>query len=266
MTTRIAVLILCVVAALAVASPPVQAQAARGRQEEPRVSGDPGGHLQVYAYTLRHKPAGEALVLIRPLLTSRGTLELQPGTNTLVVRDTLAALGRIVPTLRAYDRPPEALRLQVMIVRAFSRPVTVPPGRSLPSWLEERLRGLLRWDYYQILAESGLEAREGQRVTHEVGGLYGVSFRVGTLLPDERVKLNDFKVWRSGAGGEAEPGRSLLEATLNLWIDKPKVLGLANSESSDQALMVVLTCERAGRADGVVPVSPPVRHPPGGER
>lgn len=261
MTTRIAILFLLFVGSLALASAPVQGQV---RREGPPVSGSPEAHVQVYAYTLRHKPAGEALLLIRPLLTPRGTLELQPRTNTLVVRDTLAALGRIVPTLRAYDRPPEDLRLQMMIVRAYSRPVPGAQARSLPSWLEERLRGLLRWDYYQVLAESGVNAREGQDVAHEVGDLYGVSFRVGSVFPDERVKLHDFKIWRAGAGGRSAPRETLLEATLNLWLEKPKVLGLANSESSDHALMVVITCARPDRTRGRPQVSGEVREPPGG--
>lgn len=235
--------------AIPLAASPATGQAREEGAGRPQVSGVPQSQAtQVYAYTLRHKPAGEALVLIRPLLSKEGTVELQPRTNTLVFRDTLAALGRIVPALRAYDRPPEDLRIEVMIVRAYSRPVPIQPGRSLPDWLEERLRGLLRWDYYQVLADSAVDTREGQGVTHELGGLYGVSFEVGTVLHDERVRLSEFKIWRAGvgssSGGEVRSGDPLLEATLNLWLDKPKVLGLANSESSDHALMVVLTCQR----------------------
>jgi hypothetical protein len=256
---RVSVALLAACLAIPCAGVPAAAQE-RPRQDQmsgvPRAPG-----FQVYAYTLRHKPAGEALVLIRPLLSKGGTIEIQPQTNTLVVRDTLAALGRIVPALRAYDRPPENLRVEVMIVRAFSRPVPQRSGASLPPWLEERLRGLLRWDYYQVLADSGLETREGGGVSHEVGGLYGVSFEVGSLLQDERVKLNDFKIWRVDAGAKGGAvgigvGEPLLEATLNLWLDKPKVLGLANSESSDHALMVVLTCQRSERS-GKSPGRPP---------
>lgn len=235
-------LLLCVVVALSGA--PAAGQAAKGQEE----------NLQVYAYTLRHKPAAEALTLIRPLLSRRGTVELQPRGNTLVVRDTLAALGRIVPTLRGYDRPPEDLRVNVMIVRADTRPAAVAGGQRLPEWLEERLRELLRWDYYRVLAEAGLDTREGQNLAHEVGDLYGVSFRMGTLLQDERLKLHDFKLWRSGA----DDGKFLLEATLHLWLRKPKVVGLANSESSDHALMVVLTCDRRPQGSGTSQVSPPL--------
>lgn len=249
-------LLLCL--ALAPLAAPAAAQSAERSDD---------GHLRVYAYTLRNQSAAEALVLIRPLLSQRGTVELQPGGNTLVVRDSMAALSRIVPTLRAYDRPPERLRLQVMIVRAFSEPVAVVPGHSLPAWLEDRLQGLLRWDYYQVLAEAGLDTREGEDLVHEVGGLYGLSFRVGTVYQDERVKLHDFKIWHAGRVSPAGAPAPLLEATLNLWLEKPKVLGLANSESSDHALMVVLTCERLA-PPATNEVSPPMRQdgarrPPG---
>lgn len=248
--------------AIALSGAPAAAQPAKEAEREE--------NLQVYAYTLRHKPAAEALVLIRPLLSRRGTVELQPRNNTLVVRDSLAALGRIVPALRVYDRPPEDLRVKVMIVRADSRPVAAPGVEKLPAWLEDRLRELLRWDYYQVLAQAHLDTREGQSLTHELGELYGVSFRMGTLLQDERLKLHDFKLWRSGAGN----GKYLLEAALHLWLHKPKVVGLANSESSDHALMVVLTCERRPEPRGNE-VSPPLTKqrppappapPPKGER
>ncbi len=215
---------------------------------EPQISGNPEQTLQVYAYTFQHKDAVEALTLIRPLLSKKGTVELQPEGNTLVLRDTLAALGRILPALRAFDRPPQELRIEIMIVRAGTRPSPrVESGTEhLPGWLEERLRSLLRWDHYALLARSGVDTREGQEVTHELGSLYGLSFRPGTLMAGDRLKLHDFRIWRiegtSGNGAEVR-GESLLEATLNLWLKKPKVLGLANSESSDRALMVVLTCE-----------------------
>lgn len=239
---------LLVAAAAGVASGLLDAPAwAQSRQPSPPVTTEVSppmraSSVQVYAYTLRHKSASDALLLIRPYLTSRGTLELQPEGNTLVVRDTLAALGRIVPVLRSYDRPPQPLRMEVLVVRADNHPAPTERGRSLPRWLEERLRALLRWDFYRVLADSDLDTREGQAVTHEVGERYGVSFRMGSVEPGNRVKLHDFKVWQvDDDAGARDP---LVEATLNLWLDKPKVLGLADSESSDHALMVVLTCER----------------------
>jgi hypothetical protein len=236
---------------LAVAGPaPAAAQETRQAPQVspvvPRTSGD----LRVYAYTFRHKDAAEALPLIRPLLTQRGTVELQPGGNTLVVRDTLAALGRIQPALRAFDRPPRELRVEIMIVRAATEPQPTVGTEQLPEWLEDKLRGLLRWDHYTLLARSGLDTREDQAVTHEVGRLYGLSFRPGTVMSGERLKLHDFRIWRVPSLSDSSEEKPLLQATLNLWLGKPKVLGLANSESSDRALMVVLTCEEMDESGG----------------
>ncbi len=83
-----------------------------------------------------------------------------------------------------------------------------------------------------------------------------MSFRLGNLFEDQRIQLRDFKIWHA----EQKTGKPLIEATLNLWLGKPKVLGLANSESSDQALMVVLTCDRPAPQHQVSPVT----SPPGG--
>lgn len=213
-----------------------------GAQSGPQVSGHPDSRIHVYSYAFQHKLAVEAMPLVQPLMTRKGTIELQPEDNALVIRDTVAALGRIVPALRAYDQPPQELRIEVMIVRAASRPMLGTGSDGLPEWLEDKLRSLLRWDFYALLSRSGFTAREGQAVTHEVGRRYGLSFRPGTLGAGEQVKLHDFRIWQVGE----EAGEPLLEATLNLWLDKPKVLGLANSESSGRALMVVLTCERLG--------------------
>src|ERR1044071_5002475 len=67
------------------------------------------GELVLHAFTLRHRAATEAFQLVVPMLTRRGTVELQPATNTLVIRDTPAALGQIIPALRRYDRPSQPL-------------------------------------------------------------------------------------------------------------------------------------------------------------
>lgn len=78
------------------------------------------GHeeLGVYAFTLEHQRAAEALEIVQPLLSARGTVELQAGTNTLVVRDSLAALGRVRVAVRAFDHPARPVSFDVQIVKA----------------------------------------------------------------------------------------------------------------------------------------------------
>lgn len=195
----------------------------------------------LHAHAFKHKQAAEALALIHPLLSKRGTVELQPGDNTLVVRDTMTALRRIVPVLREFDHPARPFQLEVFIVKASRAIVSPPVKRSdLPEELTQRLRELLPYETYEMQAQANLATREGQAVTYGMGSGFEVSFRLGTLAQGRRVKLNNFRVLRrtDGKDGKAAP---LIHTTLNLWLDQPMSLGFAKSESSREVLMVVLT-------------------------
>ncbi|HTQ79643.1 MAG TPA: secretin N-terminal domain-containing protein [Thermoanaerobaculia bacterium] len=201
--------------------------------------------LVLHAYTLKHQRASDALSLIHPLLSERGTVELQPGDNTLVIRDNPGALSRILPVLRSFDHPPRPLRVEIMIVRASRSTVSPPMNHSdLPEDLTRRLRKILLYDNYDLEAQALLQPVEGESVTYEIGESYQVAFRLGTLLPDHRVRLADFEI------GRRLPRRvtqELLHTNLNLWLDQTMSLGLAKSEGSREALMVVLTLREIER-------------------
>ncbi|HYG62829.1 MAG TPA: secretin N-terminal domain-containing protein [Thermoanaerobaculia bacterium] len=196
----------------------------------------------LYAHTFKHQPAAEAVEIVRPLLSKRGTVELQPGDNTLVVRDTAAHIKRIAPVLQSYDHPPLPLDLEIFIVKASRSSATPPVRRSgLPEPITRRLREMLPFDIYDIRARAYLASSEGQAVTYGMGKEFEVSFRMGTLVDDGRVRLTDFQVARRLSAGGTRP---LIHTTLNLWLDQPMSLGFARSESSREALMVVLSLKR----------------------
>ena len=195
--------------------------------------------LVLHAYTLKHRKASEALLLVSPLLSPRGTVELQPGSNTLVLRDNIEKLGQIVRALRAYDHPARPLTLELYIVRASRSPA--PELRSdLPAALTRRLSALLSYNVYEVRAQALLASLEGQAVTYALSGDYEVSFRVGTMQAPGRVKLSDFRVLRRNGRGGPQP-QPLIHTNLSLRQDQTTFLGLARSESSPEALMVVLT-------------------------
>jgi hypothetical protein len=198
----------------------------------------------VRAYTFKHQRASEAVPLVYPLLSPRGTVEYQPAGNTLVIRDTQAAIRRIMPMLRKLDHPALPLRLEIFVVRATRNVVSGQVQHSdLPDWLTKRLHDLLAYDNYEMQAQAQLSGAEGQRVVYDLGPEYRVSFRFGTLLEGQRVKLANFRISRQAEGkGEA----NLLQTNLNLWLDQAMSLGLAKNEASREALMVVLTL-REGR-------------------
>lgn len=199
------------------------------------------GELVLHAFTLRHKPATDAIQIVFPLLSRRGTVEAQPATNTLVIRDTPAALGRIIPALRGYDHPSRPLSLEVYIVRATRAAVSGAPTQSdLPESLTRRLRALLPYEIYQVQAQARLTSREGEAVTYALGGEYEVSFRLGTIMDGRRVRLSNFRVLRRA-------GAPLIHTNLNLPLEQTTSFGLARKEDSHEALMIVLTLRQPAR-------------------
>ncbi len=236
-----------VAVALLLAQPVVAQQAAA----------DP--ELKVYAYTLKHQRAHEALAMLRPMLSVRGTVEVQPGGNTLVIRETPAAISLFSRLLRRFDHPPEDLRFDIRIVRAGPKrngisppqpeaPETEVAGVELPEVLAKRLREYLRYDDYRVLAEAGVTSRGGEEVTYALGESYSVSFRPSAVVAGRRVKLEDFRIVQqvqnpAVKSRQLEP-RELFHATLNLWLDRPFNLVLAQDESRQEALMVAISCRR----------------------
>lgn len=208
----------------------------------PALSAQPSGvpeELVLHAYTFKHQPAAQALELIHPLLSKRGTVELQRVDNTVVVRDVPAAIKRIAPVLLAYDHPPQPLGLEIIIVRASHAAGATPTPRSgLPESMTRRLRAVLQYDNYDIQARAYLSTTEGQAVTYGMGKEFEVAFRLGTLIDTRRIRLSDFQVSRRMPTGGARP---LIQTTVNLWLEQPMSLGFARNEASSEALLVVLT-------------------------
>jgi hypothetical protein len=200
------------------------------------------GDVVLRAYTFKYQRASEALALIYPLLSPQGTVEYQPQGNTLVIRDVEAAVRRVMPVLRSFDHPARPLRLEVIVVRASRSQVSPPLQRSdLPEQLTKRLHGLLRYDVFETQAQAQLSGVEGQKVVYELGPEFRVSFRFGTLVEGQQVKLSSFRISRRAEG---RPEAVLLQTNLNIQCDRTTNLGLAKSEDSPEALMVVLTLRR----------------------
>jgi hypothetical protein len=99
------------------------------------------------------------------------------------------------------------------------------------------------------VARGAVDAKESEDVTYELGQGYVVNFRLGTLLADQRIRLNGFRIMRAVDDRHAKTSqtfeaRTLWNSNLNLWLDQTLVLTLTRSESSPSALMVALTCTR----------------------
>ncbi len=233
-------------------------------EAQPASTAGANAKARVFAYTLKHQPADEALALVQPLLTARGTVEVQRGSNTLVIRETPLIIQRVSQLLEQFDHPPRDLRFDIQIVRAGPKRYGISPpqpeddalGEEPESELSEalaaRLREVLRYDDYRVLAEAGVTSREGEEVTYALGQTYTVSFRSGTVMAGQRVKLEGFRILKqvqnpSSKGRQLEP-EELFHATLNLWLDRPFNVVVTQDESRQEALMVAISCRRESDA------------------
>jgi hypothetical protein len=212
-----------------------------GAPADARVAEATGSDLVVEAITLRYRSAAGAIDLVHPLLSARGTVELQPRGNTLVLRDVRQAIDRIMPLLREYDQPANLVTVRVQIVSAGTDLEESGARPNLPAATLRRLQTLLRYEDYTLIAMTEFEVQEGLEAAYELSNEYRVEFRLGRLLEDRRVRLEGFKLSRREAKGTTVP---LIHTNVNLHLGKPMILGLARSEASNRALMVIVECRR----------------------
>lgn len=184
--------------------------------------------------------------LVLPLLSPRGTVELR-ASNTLMLRDSIASLERILPLLYAFDHPAQPVEVELWLVRASGAQVSpVPPPRDsgLPVQLLRSLRNSFGYLNYDLVGTSTVRVMEGERITFEVAKDFTVRFRLGTIVGDQRLRLNDFEVLLDSDSGEPA---SLLKSQLNVWLDKTVAMGLTAGKESPTALLVVVRCAAADR-------------------
>ncbi len=107
------------------------------------------------------------------------------------------------------------------------------------------MRRLLRYRSYALLARAELEAPEDVVSTFEVGPEFCVSFRVDRGAEPGKVRMSEFRVLRRTEGGDLKP---LVHTHLSLEVGRPMILGMAPTEASDRALVVVLEATPGGAA------------------
>lgn len=222
---------------LAVLVPLLLASGARGEND--------GRPLVERVYELTRRPAAAAVERICPMLSARGSVEVQDGGRTLVVRDVEPHVELAMTALRTFDQAGRTLRVAVQIVRAEAR---APGGGEqatleLPADVVDRLHRLLRYRSYSLLARAELEAPEEVESTFEVGPEFRVSFRPDRDGEPGQVRMREFRVSRRTGQGDHKP---LVHTHLSLEMGRPMILGLAPTEASERALMVVLRAEPRG--------------------
>ena len=198
------------------------------------------GPSVVKVFTLRHRRAEDALLLVRPLLSADGSVWFQPRLNALTVRDTASVVERASQAIRSWDQPPRALSVSVSLLRATSEPS--PPGAREPVAEEirsvgARLKKLFSFTGYQRLDAVVVEGVEGVAISYALGGEYRLDFQLEPVGDDAFVRLKGLVLSRVRKEGTREIART----SVNLKLGEPFVLGIGRDEPASSALFLVFT-------------------------
>ncbi len=209
----------------------------------------------VRAFRLRHRKADAAFLVVRPLLTPRGSVVLQPGLGTLTVRDAGATVERVASAIAAFDVPPRGFSVGVALYRATTdtepRPSGGSPSDDLTGGVGERLRKLFSFTDYTVLDEVSLQGVEGDPLSWTLGGGFRLEFVLEAAGADA-VRLRNLvlaRVRRDEKGREAL--RDVARTTVHARLREPFVLGVGREEGGAAALFLVLTPAPLGASPGI---------------
>ncbi|MBI2212422.1 MAG: hypothetical protein HYU52_02155 [Acidobacteria bacterium] len=204
------------------------------------------GKVVVQTYKFKFKTADRAAQVIRPLLSSEGSVSIQPGSNTLIISDRAANVAQITGAIDEYDVPSRTFKLEIRLVAA-GRVTGEPP--AVPADLKEistKLSGVLRFNAFEKVGELMVAGREGDAVKRDIDGGYHAELTIGEYDPvTGSVQLSEFRLGRyqQTAAGRKEL-TELLKTTLNLKVGQTLVLGASKLPESNRALMLIVVARQ----------------------
>jgi len=214
----------------------------------PGPSPDPAApRLPTQLFTVRFKDVNDVYLLIEPLLSARGAVQMQPRLRTLAVTDDPETLGKIEAMIQSYDLPPRNVEvaLQLILATAAGKP---------PETISPRIRGVIqklneistRWSDYRLLGSATVVSSEGEKTSVEMGEDYRISFAVDYASDEQRlVRFKRFTLDRRERARDPEPDKEIytrvLDTALNLKENKLYIFGASKMESSNRALFMTIT-------------------------
>jgi hypothetical protein len=200
------------------------------------------GKVVVQTFKFKFKSAERAATIVSSLISSEGSVSIQPGNNILVVTDRSANMEAIADALDRYDVPSREFNLEIRLVAAGRVSGKAP---DVPDELKEiagKLSGVLRFNAFEKIGSIEIKGREGDSVRSDIDG-YHAEFVVGEFDPvSETVQLSGFTLSRY----ETDPAtlkksrNDVLETTLNLRVGQTVVLGASRLPDSNRALMLIV--------------------------
>lgn len=195
--------------------------------------------LSVRTFTFKYKAAEKAAAIIKPLVSTEGSISIQPSSNALQVTDRPENLKQIAKALAEFDTPARSFHLSIRLVAASRVDNPAAPAESLKD-VAQKL-SMLRYNAFESVGEAVVEAKEGEPASVEMTSGYRADFKLGEYDPtSDSVKVNDLHVSKL----QGDQLTSLLKTTLNLGVGQTYIVGASKAPESLHALMIVLVARR----------------------
>jgi hypothetical protein len=193
-------------------------------------------------FVLRFRRAEEAAILIRPILSTNGSIVLQSKQNSLTVRDSNSVIERSAQAIATYDVPPRGASISVTLLKASTEPSPAahPNVSDEIRGVGERLKKLFNFTGYTPLDSVVIQGTEGDIVDYVIGSQYRLEFLIDSTADETMVRLKNLTlVWlRPGPSGN-ETRREILKTSLNIPVGQTYVLGIGRDEAAPGALFMV---------------------------
>src|SRR6266480_4208703 len=164
-------------------------------QAEPPAA-DTAKTLTVRTFTFKYKDADKAASVVKPLLSSEGTISIQPGTKSVVVTDRPENLKSVAKAIGEFDVPPQAFKLSVRLVSAAR---VANDAAKVPGELKDVAPKLayMRYNSLESVGQADFEGKEGDPGILEMPTGYRAEFKFGEYDPaSDSVKVSELRLSR----------------------------------------------------------------------
>ena len=205
------------------------------------------GPVSARAYEVKFKSLADAAELVSPLLTSQGSVTLQPRLKTLTVQDRVLVLDRVASLLASFDVAPRNVEIAMSLFLGTDRREQEAGRLIPPSSMTRDVRGIAetlgdftKWNAYEPLGGRAVTGAEGGRVTVNLSDEYRVAYDIDTVR-DLSVKLTNFVLQRITRGADGkEKVQDVYSAAVVLPVGRMLMLGAAQNPESKRALFLTL--------------------------
>lgn len=199
----------------------------------------------VRAFTLKHIPVEEAVVLLKPMISSEGSMTIEASRNALIVRDFPKNVVLIEHFLARLDRPPSTFSIIVKLLQGRAN----KGGLSITDEIQglgKALQNIFPYAYYDILGESVVKGVTGDKVAFQVTHNYEVEIRLHySYAYPNYLRFRPFVLYKMvPLKGKVRKAKPLLRVGMNVRFNQPHVVGVMSGDHKDHPLLILIQAKK----------------------